>query len=171
VGCTRTIPPLGRNRAAAIATRIQRDIDYGEFDASLTKYKPAAALTTVTPITPISTPKHNLTDLWELYVTFKTPQVMPSTVAVDYRKYRNHIANLPTKELEDAIAIRDYLIANLTPDTVKRVLTNINACCDWALKSKLIDSNPFDGMMEGIHVPKSDSEEADINPWLTDKTH
>ncbi|NJK73960.1 MAG: site-specific integrase [Oscillatoriales cyanobacterium RU_3_3] len=157
--------PQGQNCAAAIAAKIQRDIDCGEFDASLVKYQPAASLTTVTPITSISTPKHNLADLWERYVEFKTPQVQPSTLAVDYRRYRNHIAKLPTQDVEDAIAIRDYLIANLTPNTVKRVLTNINACCDWARKSKLIDSNPFDGMIEDIDIPKSDSEERDINPF------
>ncbi|NJL44749.1 MAG: hypothetical protein HC922_01380 [Leptolyngbyaceae cyanobacterium SM2_3_12] len=33
--------PLGQKLAAAT---IQRDIDYGEFDASLDKYKPAASL-------------------------------------------------------------------------------------------------------------------------------
>jgi integrase len=46
-------------------------------------------------------------------------------------------------------------------------LTNINACCDWARKSKLIESNPFDGMTEDLHVPKSNAEETDINPFLS----
>ncbi len=36
--------PLGRHQASALAAKIQKDIDYGEFDASLTKYKPAASL-------------------------------------------------------------------------------------------------------------------------------
>ncbi|WP_334933745.1 hypothetical protein [Nostoc sp.] len=35
----------------------------------------------------------------------------PSTYAVDYRKYRNHIASFPTKTLDDAIAIRDSMSA------------------------------------------------------------
>ncbi|GEM_PF-2699326 len=46
--------PLGRHQASALAAKIQRDIDYGEFDASLAKYKPAASLSTVSPITPSS---------------------------------------------------------------------------------------------------------------------
>ncbi|WP_242051338.1 Arm DNA-binding domain-containing protein [Nostoc spongiaeforme] len=41
--------PLGRHQASTLAAKIQRDIDYGEFDASLVKYKPAASLTTVIP--------------------------------------------------------------------------------------------------------------------------
>ncbi|WP_242051382.1 hypothetical protein [Nostoc spongiaeforme] len=52
-------------------------------------------------------------ELWEKYTEFKKPQISLSTYAVDYRKYRNHIANLPTKNLDDAIAIRDYLVQNL----------------------------------------------------------
>ncbi|WP_347566129.1 site-specific integrase [Scytonema sp. UIC 10036] len=99
------------------------------------------------------------------YTEFKKPQVSQSTYAVDYRKYRNHIASLPTKNLDDAIAIRDYLIAHLSPNAAKRTLTNINACCDWAVKSKLIASNPFQGMTKEIQLPKSESEENQINPF------
>ncbi|HLO85338.1 MAG TPA: tyrosine-type recombinase/integrase [Nostocaceae cyanobacterium] len=161
--------PLGRQRASVLADKIQRDIDYGEFDASLAKYKPATSLTTVTPITPSTTPKHDLGELWERYTEFKKPQVSQSTYAIDYRKYRNHIANLPTKNLEDAIAIRDHLVANLTPNAAKRTLTNIHACCDWALKSKLIETNPFQGMAQEIQIPKSESEDNDINPFTREE--
>ncbi|MEH2433004.1 MAG: hypothetical protein V7K25_01890 [Nostoc sp.] len=160
--------PFGRHQASALATKIQRDIDYGEFDASLVKYKPAASLSTVTPITPITPspkPQPDLGELWEKYAEFKKPQVSPSTYAVDYRKYRNHIANLPTKTLDDAIAIRDYLVAHLSANAAKRTLTNINACCDWALKSQLIESNPFPSMAKDIQIPKSESAEYEINPF------
>ena len=39
--------PFGRQQASTLAAKIQRDIDYGEFDASLVKYKPAASLSTL----------------------------------------------------------------------------------------------------------------------------
>ena len=162
--------PFGRQRAAALAATIQRDIDYGEFDASLTKYKPAAALTTVeSSISPVTPPKPDLADLWEKYAEFKRPQVSQSTYAVDYRRYRNHIAELPTQDLEAAIDIRDHWIATLTPDTAKRTLTNISACCTWALKSRLIDTNPFRGMAVDVQIPKGDTEEADINPFTREE--
>ena len=163
--------PFGRQHAQVLAAKIQRDIDYGEFDASLTKYKPAAALTTVESIAahPVAPPKPDLADLWEKYAEFKLPQVSQSTYAVDYRRYRNHTAELPTREIEAAIAIRDHWIATLTPDTAKRTLTNINACCNWALKSKLIDTNPFQGMAVDVQVPKGDAEEADINPFTREE--
>ncbi|MEP0925364.1 tyrosine-type recombinase/integrase [Leptolyngbya sp. ST-U4] len=162
--------PLGRQQASVLAAKIQRDIDYGEFDASLVKYKPAASLSTVTPITPEVVSKPDLGELWEQYTKFKKPQVSQTTTAVDYRRYRNHIAKLPTQNIEDAVAIRDYLLANVTPDTARRILTNINACCDWALKSKLIESNPFQGMACNVQVPKSESdEEMEINPFTPEE--
>ncbi|MEH2456727.1 Arm DNA-binding domain-containing protein [Nostoc sp.] len=45
---------LGRHQALTLAATIQRDIDYGEFDASLAKYKPAASLSTVAQLRPLS---------------------------------------------------------------------------------------------------------------------
>jgi integrase len=161
--------PLGRQQASVLAAKIQRDIDYGEFDANLVKCKPAASLTAVTPNTPDFPPdiipKPDLSELWERYEHFKKSQVSQSTTAVDYRRYRNHIAKLPTQNLEDAVAIRDYLLNTVTPDTARRTLTNINACCNWALKSKLIESNPFQGMASEVQIPKAHDEEMDINPF------
>jgi len=46
--------PLNRQRVGDTVRMIQRDIDYGEVDLSLRKYKPTASLTTVSPIPPIS---------------------------------------------------------------------------------------------------------------------
>jgi integrase len=107
-----TIRMSGRQQASTLAAKIQRDIDYGEFDASLVKYKPAASLSTVTPIattSPEATTQYDLEELWEKYTEFKKPQISPSTYAVDYRKYRNHIASLKTKKLDDAILLSESL--------------------------------------------------------------
>jgi integrase len=154
---------LNRKAAEAKAKTIESDIAYDRFDPTLAKYKPQLALSVNTP-TPIVTP--NLSVLWEKYEESKESSVSPSTYAVDYRRHRNHIAKLPSKSLDDAIAIRDFLIKRYSPNTVRRVLTYLNACCDWALKSKLIGSNPFDGMAAEIQLPKSEKgEELDINPF------
>lgn len=133
----------------------------------LAKYKPQPALSSVTPvITPIVPPKPELAELWKQYEAFKKPQVSQTNYAVDYRKYRNHIAKLPTRDLDDAIAIRDHLVANLSPNAVKRVLTNLSACCDWAVESGLIASNPFQGMATRIQIPKAErGKEHNIDPF------
>lgn len=160
--------PLGRQQAAVLAATIQRDIDYGELDVTLKKYQSAS---------PFPDDRFGvqaeiqlaLNDLWERYEQFKTPQVGQTTIAKTYRRIRNHIARLPSQRLGDAVKIRDYLLAKVTPDTAKRVLTYINACCEWGVRSKLIDSNPFQGMASEIKVPKSVSEEMDINPFTREE--
>lgn len=147
-------------RKAAI---IEEDIHKERLDLTLAKYKPQSALSTVTPITP---PKLDLAELWKQYEAFKKPQVSQTTYAVDYRKYRNHIAKLPTRDLENAIAIRDHLVATVSPNTAKRVLTNLSACCDWAAESGLIASNPFQGMAVRIQLPKAErGEEYNIDSF------
>lgn len=160
--------PENWKKAQSKAWTIEEDIATEGFDPTLAKYKPQSHLFLIKPV---EEPQKALTlsELWEQYTQFKKPLVSQSTYAVDYRKYRNHIASLPTRNLKDAIAIRDYLLAKLTPNAARRTLTNINACCDWALKSKLIDSNPFQSMASEIKLPKSNSDETDINPFSRDE--
>jgi integrase len=158
--------PANRKLAEFRASEIEKDILYERFDPTLEKYKPKSALSTVTPVTPI-TPnqkqKPKLDELWDKYSEFKKPQVSPSTYAKDFIKHRNHIAKLPTRSLDDASAIRDHLLSTLTPDAAKRCLTQIKACCNWAMEEGAIGTNPF-ALMK-IKLPKGLSEEQDINPF------
>jgi len=64
----------------------------------------------------------------------------PSTYK-DFLRVRNQISKLPTKLLDDAIEIRDYLTNNF--EYREEIITNISACCDWGIDSKLIKSNPL----------------------------
>jgi hypothetical protein len=157
---------INRKVAEAKAKIIESDIALERFDPTLAKYKPQLSLSDVIlEILPADPLKPNLAELWEKYTAFKKPQMSQSTYAVDYRKYRNHIASLPTQNLEDAVLIRDYLIANLTPNAARRTLTNINACCNWALKSQLIESNPFTSMASEIKLPKGGRDVLDIRSF------
>jgi integrase len=155
--------PTTRKLAELKAAEIEKDILYERFDESFGKYKPASSLSTVTPVTPIQKSKPQLDDLWDKYSEFKKPQISPSTFAKDFTKHRNHIAKLPTRSLDEASAIRDYLLTNLTPDAAKRCLTQLKACCNWAMEEGLIDTNPFAAMK--IKVPKGAIEEQDIHPF------
>lgn len=159
--------PQHRKLAEIKAKAIEKDILYEWFDPNnLDKYKPQAALSTVTPVTPIALPQPSLAELWEKYTEFKRPSLSPSTIAKDFVKIANCISiHLPTKSLSDAVAIRDWLVASKTPNAAKRVLTQLSACCDWACKSQLICDNPFLGMAGDVKVPKGDSEDADINAF------
>ena len=58
-------------------------------------------------------------------------------------------------------AIRDWLVANKTANSAKRIITQLAACCQWAQKSQMISHNPFFGMASEIKIPKSQSEASD----------
>jgi integrase len=154
-----------RKVAEMKARQIELDILSGNFDPTLAKYKPEASLHKVTPsITPIEAT--SLVDLWESYVEFKRSSLSPSTLAKDIKRISRCLdIELPVKSVNDAIAIRDWLIANKTPNTCKRILTQISACCDWAVKSQLIEKNPFEDMAGDIKIPKGEKEETDINAF------
>lgn len=154
---------VNRKLAQLKAAEIEKDILYERFDPTLERYKPGAALSTITPITPIQKPKPQLNELWSRYSEFKKPQVSPSTYAKDFTKHRNHIDRLPNKSLDEASGIRDHLLSHLTPDAAKRCLTQIKACCTWAVEEGLIDTNPF-ALMK-IKVPKGLDEDHDVNPF------
>lgn len=164
--------PLNRYRVGDIVKDLQRDIDYGEVDLTLTKYQTEAAKAKATrsPKTVSEIPvtahrfAYDLGQLWAQYTDFKRSQCSPSTLAKDFKRYGNHIAALPDSALEDAVSIRNHLLENLTLDTAKRCLTQINACCNWAVEEGLVTENPFSGMAR-IRVPKGQTEEEDINPF------
>lgn len=164
------------NQVLGMVWQIEQDIQWQCFDSTLEKYyKPfqpfngvpkVVKLTVAPTVVPIQAPieDHDLLSLWCKYAAYMKPQLAVTTYEKDYqRKYKNHIKALPTVDLEKSVEIRDYLLANLSLNAAKRVLTYISACCSWAMKSKLIVANPFDGMGESIKKPKKDTDS--INPF------
>ncbi len=112
----------------------------------------------------------SLAPLWDSYVEYKRSGLSPSTLAKDYKKiYRCINVHLPVKTLDQAIAIRDWLIANRTPLSAKKILTQFSACCHWAVKSQLIEENPFEDMASDIKVGKGERSETDINPFSVEE--
>jgi integrase len=157
--------PQYRKLAKMKASEIEKDILYERFDSTLEKYKPKSALTTVTPVTPISTPKPNLAALWGKYVEWKRPQCAPSTMKNQYQAYSSYLERLPTQDLDRANEIRDYVLQSIPINSARRFIVALNACCKWAVKSGLIAENPFYGMAGEIKLPKSEKADDDINPF------
>ena len=143
--------------AEAKAKLIEFDIIYDRFDETLAKYKPQSALSTVTPIfTPISELSLNI--LWQRYTEFKRPSISPNTLVKEFATVERCIEkHLPTTSLDDAVIIRDWIIANKSPDAAKRLLTQLAACCEWAVKSSFVSKNPFAGMALEVRLPKNQS--------------
>jgi integrase len=155
---------VNKRRVDSVANLMEEDIITGQLDPTLERYREKLdsyrkpQLTIVKP----NTPQTDIMGLWEQYCAYMKPQLASTTYRRDYtRKYTNHIKALPTKDLGQAIAIRDYLLTQLTPNAAKRVLTYLAACCKWAVSSGLTKDNPFTGMSEDIKLPKHDSDAID----------
>ncbi len=140
--------PENYKKVQTVAWQIETAISTGEAD--LSKY-----LVALKPSVSISTYRVDLMELWVRYCEYMRPQLAVTTYLRDYaRKYTNHIRALPSHDLAEAIAIRDFLVMSKSPGTVKRVLTYLSACCRWAVKSHLAASNPFEGMAAEVKVCK-----------------
>lgn len=151
--------PENLKKVQVVAWGIEDDINSGSLDVTLERYA-AAFRPSLTVLKPT---KVDLGELWEKYSTYRKPQVAATTYIKEYtRKIPNHIKSLPTREIGNAVAIRNHLVATLTPESAKRMLTQLSACCDWAVKSSLIKENLFAGMASEIKLSKKEKE---INPF------
>jgi len=150
----------GWRQARQQAVIIESDIAAGKLDITLERYKPRDGGTYLSTVIEIGQ-SISLTELWEKYTKYRTPQVSETTLKLNYKRIASHIEKCPYKGLEGAVAIRDYLLNTTSPYTAKRVLTQLNACCSWALDSKLIDRNPFIGMAGKIDAPTTPEQEID----------
>ena len=155
--------PENSQLAEAKAKQIESDIAFERFDPTLAKYKPQSHLTLVVSITE-GQQQPALIELWDKYTAYKSKALSVTTINKDFKKTRNHIGRLPTHKLSEAVIIRDFLLAKLTPNATKRVLTQLKACCDWAIDSELISSNPFVGMSQKVKVAVKNEDET-IDPF------
>lgn len=160
--------PTNQRLAQIKAGEIEKDILYERFDPTLEKYKPQSALTTATNVVSIA-PKVSLADLWEKFIEFKRPQCSPNTMKLKYSVYTNYLKRLPTHDLEKAGEIRNFTVKHIPLGSAKDFLTRLSACCNWAISSGLITTNPFKGMPAEIKVPKSQSEDEDIDPFTAEE--
>lgn len=53
--------------------------------------------------------------------------------------------------------IRNHLLSTYSAETAKRTLKQMNACCNWAVLSKLIEVNSFNDLAKGIKTKRKDS--------------
>ncbi|NJM22697.1 MAG: tyrosine-type recombinase/integrase [Richelia sp. RM2_1_2] len=163
--------PHHRKLAKLKASEIEKDILFERFDPKdLGKYKSEFDNRHITPSSTPSVSQPTLPQLWEKYTDFKRLSLSPSTLAKDYTKIARCVElQLPSKSLNDAIAIRDWLVANKTANSAKRIVTQLAACCQWALKSQMISHNPFKGMASEIKIPACQSDSSDINPFTLEE--
>lgn len=94
--------------------------------------------------------------LWAAYTEFQTPRLAPSTIKRDYHKVARIITKMP-RSLTTAIEIRQWIIGTYSAESTRRLLQQLNACCDWALEDELIGWNPFLGLGKRLKRIQGDS--------------
>ncbi|GAP99141.1 site-specific integrase [Leptolyngbya sp. NIES-2104] len=87
---------------------------------------------------------YELLQIWLAYTEFQSHQLEPSTLKRDYGKISKRVALMPP--LSDEIAVRDWLMRRYSTETVRRMLQKFSACCGWAVRSRYLKVNPYDGL-------------------------
>lgn len=145
----------GRKQAEVIADQLEHAIAHDLHDEWLEKFKNREG--TVEQRVKVLT----MPELWGKYVAFKSAFVRNNTIYKDYTLYERALNECPFKEINQAVQIRDWLLANRKASAVKRYLTNYAACCKWAISSELITENPFRDLIETVKQPKQSKSEID----------
>lgn len=159
--------PENRKEAEKRSRTIELDILSDNFDPTLNKYRSKSYLTLVEPVN--TKPAVSLDDIWQQFCEVKKSVVAPGSWKNGYPIVTRHLARCPVpKTIDNADAIYDWAVANLTPDTARRLIMFLTSCCDWAMRHKLIDSNPFEGM-DSIKVVKQSNEDRDVNPFTKEE--
>lgn len=153
--------PEKRKVAVDKARQIELDIQSGNFDPTLEKYKPQLHLRLVKP-TDAPFKALTLTELWDKYTEYRKPQIAETTLKLNYKTIASHIKKLPFNNINEAESIRDYLLEHNSAYMTKRVITQLNACCKWACDASLVTTNPFKGIGEKV---KLEIEKKEIDPF------
>lgn len=136
---------VNRKAVEAKAKLIEADLAFDRFDPTLAKYKPQSLLSALTPISTPMQPKNlQWLELWQKYTDYKSSQVAASTLARDYGKIKKRIQAMP--DLYEAVTIRDWLLNKYSAEVARRTLVQLNACGNWAVRSQLLEQNPFKDM-------------------------
>lgn len=157
---------LNRKIAEQKIRQIEADIQSNNFDPTLAKYKPQFHLATIAYLKPKQAPK--IPELWAKFQEFKKPNCAPGTWRT-YVLQERYLEKCPYKSLEDAQQVFDWVSLNIPTDSAKRLLVQLSACCNWAIQSNLIATNPFDGLAKEIKLKKLPSEDDDINPFTKEE--
>ncbi|MEB3358850.1 MAG: DUF3596 domain-containing protein, partial [Synechococcales bacterium] len=144
--------PLNLRKAQEIAFEVQRDIEYGEFDATYQKYR---SLSNPTPDATPSGRRSKLVTLWEKYVEYLRPNASPKTINGTYDPVTAHLQKCKTDGLLDPLKFRQELLKVTTQSQARRTLMQLSAACKWGLKHRMVAANPFEGMYLELEPTKA----------------
>jgi integrase len=136
--------------ARAKAQLINSDITFDRFDSSLVKY--GKQLNSVALELVSDTSSLSLRELWDRYWKDKATGCKPSYLHHVDSTYTPKIYKCPIDDISKAIAIKNWLLSITTRGITKRILIDLNACCKWGIKHKLVNFNvsPYEGMSQEL---------------------
>lgn len=136
----------------AKAQKINSDIIFDRFDYSLKNYgQNPTVLEVVSEIQPDQQIK--LQKLWEKFFEDKLSNIKYKTVE-KYENFTKLFDKLGDGLIYEELAVKKLLLDTTTADKTKDCLMYLNACCDWGIKRKLIQYNPFVGMASEMPEPR-----------------
>lgn len=131
------------------AKQIEGDLVTGNFDKTLSKYKPESQQ---------QTKDVKVLELLEQFIQYKRKIVFSRSLD-KYKALRAPLTeffsgrSVATVDEAKADEFRVWLAQRLAPATQKERLTGLNACWKWALKQKLVTSNPWAEILKRVKVP------------------
>lgn len=109
--------PKTRELAQMKANQIRLDMLSGNFDESMAKYKPEAALSVIESESSGAAAAPSLEELWGKFVEYKSRQCSPNTMYYVHKTYTGYLERMPTQELSKATEIRDFALKTIPKDS------------------------------------------------------
>lgn len=126
--------------AEARAQEINADILFGRFDESLAKYSQVHAdRIAAAKIGP------DLREIWEKYKVHQKYRAAKTTQKDNWRTVDRCLDKLTPEQLllDRSELVLPKLLQFYAPGTIRRALADLNAACNWATETKLIQTNPY----------------------------
>jgi integrase len=102
-----------------------------------------------------------LVQLWDRWMEEKKQVLEETTLKKDYQRFRNHLIAMGDRYPEDGVLVKDWMLANLSAKSAKKMLQFVRGCCRWAVERNLIEKHNFETLAETIRDRKSSSQEID----------
>lgn len=150
---TLKLPDNSDNRlyASNLIREIEWDYLKGDLDPSFAKYIPQLQVL----------PKNlQLADLWADYCRYKAKNLKPSTIHYLVNGLGRHIQRCPHQDVDQALAVRDWLLDTTTPDMSRRIVAVLASAVKWGIKHQklTIAINPFTEMSADIRIDRERSQ-------------
>jgi integrase len=129
---------INRNAADRKRIQIEGDIAIGNFDPTLSKYKPESQAKL----------KPDVLRLWQRFTDQKAYSVLPRTLETTYNPIAVKLSDYGKAIYtpQDAQKFSTWLLEQIGENWARWMLILLNACYEWSIDQDLATLNPFKGL-------------------------